>query len=78
VPVIASDVGGLPELFENGNGGWLVPAGDPAALARAITAAASDLDRLKAQGQKARDRARLFSIDRMVEQTEAFYQRLMK
>jgi glycosyltransferase involved in cell wall biosynthesis len=78
VPVIASDAGGLPEIVEAGNGGWLVPAGDPAALARAITVAASDPDRLQAQGQKARDRARLFSVDRMVEQTEAFYQRLVK
>lgn len=78
VPVIASDVGGLPEIVEAGNGGWLVPAGDPAALARAITVAASDPDRLKAQGQKARDRARLFSIDRMVQQTEAFYLRTVK
>ena len=30
VPVIASDVGGLPEIVEPGNGGWLVPPGDPA------------------------------------------------
>jgi glycosyltransferase involved in cell wall biosynthesis len=75
VPVIASDVGGLPEIIEPGNGGWLVPANDPAALARAITVAASDPDRLRAQGQRARERARLFSVDRMVEQTEAFYRR---
>jgi glycosyltransferase involved in cell wall biosynthesis len=76
VPVIASDVGGLPEIVEPGNGGWLVPAGDPTALARAITIAASDPDGLRVQGQKARERARLFSVDRMVEQTEAFYGRL--
>jgi glycosyltransferase involved in cell wall biosynthesis len=77
VPVIASDVGGLPEILEPGNGGWLVPANDPAALARAITVAASDPDRLRAQGHQARERARLFSIDRMVEQTEAFYRRFI-
>ena len=78
VPVIASDVGGLPEIIEAGNGGWLVPAGDPAALARAITVAAGDPGRLRAQGQKARERARLFSVDRMIDQTEAFYQRFVK
>jgi glycosyltransferase involved in cell wall biosynthesis len=77
VPVIASDVGGLPEMVEPGNGGWLVPAGDPTALARAITSAAVDQDRLRAQGQKARQRARLFSVDRMLEQTEAFYRRII-
>jgi glycosyltransferase involved in cell wall biosynthesis len=78
VPVIASDVGGLPEIVEAGTGGWLVPAGDPTALARAITVAASDPDRLRAQGERAHERARLFSVDRMVEQTEAFYRRFVK
>jgi glycosyltransferase involved in cell wall biosynthesis len=77
VPVIASDTGGLPEIIESGNGGWLVPAGDPAALAQAITAAASDRDLLRDQGRRARERAGLFSVGRMVEQTEAFYQRFI-
>ena len=78
VPVIASDAGGLPEIIEPGNGGWLIPAGDPEALARAITDAATNMDVLRAQGHKARERARLFSVDRMVEQTAAFYQRFVK
>lgn len=78
VPVIASDVGGLAEIVEPGNGGWLVPAGDPKALARAITVAATHTDLLRAQGQKARERARLFSVDWMVQQTEAFYRRFIK
>lgn len=78
VPVIVSDAGGLPEIVEPGNGGWLVRAGDATALARAITVAASDPEGLRVQGQRARDRARLFSVDRMVDQTEAFYQRFLK
>lgn len=78
VPVIASDIGGLTELIEDGNGGWLVRPGDPAALARAITYAAANPERLQDQGRKARERARLFSVDRMVEQTEAFYRRLVE
>ena len=52
VPVIASDVGGLPEIVEHENGGWLVPPGDPAALARVITEAASSPYRLHEQGRK--------------------------
>ena len=78
VPVIASDTGGLPEIIESGNGGWLVPAGDPAALAAAITRAAADPVNLAAQSQKARERARQFSVGQMVEQTEAFYQRFIR
>ena len=77
VPVIASDAGGLPEIVENEMGGWLVPAGDADALATAITAAAADSERLRAQGQRARERAQSFSLDRMAAQTEAFYQRLL-
>ena len=75
VPVIASDVGGLPEIVEPDNGGWLVPANDPAALARAIMESAASPYRLHEQGLKARKRAELFSVARMVEQTEAFYRR---
>ena len=78
VPVIASDIGGLAELVEDGNGGWLVRPGDDAALARAITYAATNPERLKEQREKAVERARLFSVDRMVEQTEAFYRRLVE
>ncbi len=77
VPVIASNVGGLPEIVEPDNGGWLVPAGDPAALARAIMESAASPYRLYEQGQKARKRAQQFSVGRMVEETEAFYRRFI-
>jgi glycosyltransferase involved in cell wall biosynthesis len=36
VPVVASRVGGIPEIVEEGRTGCLVPAGDPEALAAAI------------------------------------------
>jgi sugar transferase (PEP-CTERM/EpsH1 system associated) len=36
VPVLATDVGGNRELLDEGRTGWLVPAGDPAALATAL------------------------------------------
>jgi glycosyltransferase involved in cell wall biosynthesis len=37
-PVIATNVGGLPEIIEEGTNGMLVPSEDPAALARAVDA----------------------------------------
>jgi glycosyltransferase involved in cell wall biosynthesis len=35
-PVIASAVGGVPEIVKHGETGWLVPAADPTALADAL------------------------------------------
>jgi glycosyltransferase involved in cell wall biosynthesis len=35
-PVIASEIGGLPEVVKDQVTGWLIPPGDPAVLAEAI------------------------------------------
>ena len=75
--VIASDVGGLPELVEPGKTGWLVPPDSPRALADAIETAASDPTRRCEYGRNARERAARFSIQRTVELTEQFYARLL-
>jgi glycosyltransferase involved in cell wall biosynthesis len=44
VPVIASRVGGLPEIVEDGLSGILVPAGDPAAIRSAVERLRADAD----------------------------------
>jgi glycosyltransferase involved in cell wall biosynthesis len=36
IPVVASDVSGIPELVRHGQTGWLAPSRDPAALAAAM------------------------------------------
>lgn len=56
-PVIGTFVAGIPELVVPGETGWLVPAGDAAALAGAIGAlAATPPGRLAAMGAAARAR----------------------
>lgn len=75
--VIATDVGGLPELVEPGKTGWLVPSDSPAALADAMGAAASDPARRCEFSRNAREHAMQFSIDRTVQQTQQFYERLL-
>jgi glycosyltransferase involved in cell wall biosynthesis len=77
LPVIASRVGGLPEIVEEARTGWLVEPASPSALANAILAAVGDRARLKQWGLNGRERARQFSVEIMVERTEALYSRLL-
>lgn len=77
LPVIATNVGGLPELVEHGQTGWLIPSDSATALAGAIEAAASDPARLSEFGRNARQQAAQFSMERTVEQTERYYARLL-
>jgi glycosyltransferase involved in cell wall biosynthesis len=50
VPVVATAVGGTPEVVEDGASGYLVPAGDPQALADRILDALSSEDHLRDMG----------------------------
>lgn len=55
VPVVASDLGGLPELVTPGVDGLVVPPNDPAALAAALTAMLADAGAALAMGAAARE-----------------------
>jgi glycosyltransferase involved in cell wall biosynthesis len=72
--VIASDVGGLPEIVEAGTTGSIVPPGDAEALARAVVELARDPARATAMGAAGRERAlSAFSQECCTERTEALY-----
>jgi glycosyltransferase involved in cell wall biosynthesis len=57
VPVVGTDLGGLPELIEPGVDGRVVPADDPAALAAALADVAGDPQRALAMGRAGRAKA---------------------
>jgi glycosyltransferase involved in cell wall biosynthesis len=73
-PVIASSVGGLPEIVAHGQTGLVVAPSDAEALADAIAELAGDLPRAAAMGAAGRQRALTeFTPDRCVERIEALY-----
>ena len=77
VPVVASAVGGLPEVVENGNTGILVPPRDPEALAAALIRLLDSPQRARQMGSKGRERAtRVFSPKVIGERYADLYRRL--
>ena len=78
LPVVASRVGGVPEIVEDGKTGWLVEPGSPSALAEGVSRAASEPEQLRQMGLAARERAKSYSSDIMVERTESLYSRLFQ
>jgi starch synthase len=75
--VVASAVGGIPEVVDDGVTGLLVPAGDEDALAGALAGLIADPDRAQRFGAAGRERAvRDFSWQTVATRTLALYQEL--
>ncbi len=76
-PSVATRVGGIPEVVEDGVSGLLVTAGDADELARALESLLSNPPRRLAMGEEARRRAHeRFSADVIVPLYEALYRRV--
>ena len=77
-PVVATAVDGTREVVADGVTGVLVPPGQPAPLARALTELLLNPERLLAFGERAHKRAQeLFSLDRQLQETGALYATLL-
>ncbi len=70
-PVVATAVGGNPELIRDGKDGVLVPYGDARKLSEAIRALLADRKRAEALAASARERVRRFSKDAMLRKLAA-------
>jgi glycosyltransferase involved in cell wall biosynthesis len=79
VPVIATAVGGIPELITNGETGYLVPTADEARLAGQITTVLSNEDVSRRMAQQGRTFVlEQFSMQRTVAATELLYDELAR
>jgi glycosyltransferase involved in cell wall biosynthesis len=77
-PIVATRVGGVPDLIEDGVHGLLVEPGDQPALTAAIRRMVSDREAARRMGEAARERRRHeFTVELMVRRLEALYERLV-
>ena len=74
VPVICSDVGGLPEVIENGISGFLCPLGDVNAMAEKTIHILEDNERHQLFKKQAYESSKKFDIEKVISHYESLYQ----
>jgi glycosyltransferase involved in cell wall biosynthesis len=73
-PMVATEVGGNPDLLDFGRAGVLVSPGEPEELADALIALLGDADRRARLGSLGRARAQRFGLDAVLPQLERVYE----
>lgn len=76
-PVVASNVGGIPDLVDHGKNGFLVKPGDENGLAGAIEKLLADKKMRLEMGARGRAMAENFGVDKMIEKIDSLYQDLL-
>jgi glycosyltransferase involved in cell wall biosynthesis len=78
VPVVASNVGGLPDVIRDGETGWLVPSGNPRALASAIGDALDNGDEARWRAARGQTLARqLLDVGTTGREVARIYQQIL-
>ncbi|NLI91059.1 MAG: glycosyltransferase [Peptococcaceae bacterium] len=77
IPIVASRVGGIPELFQDNSEALLANPGDPADLAKSCSRMLNDPDLSRRFIINARQKALEFTIDKMAKDTTAFYHHIL-
>jgi glycosyltransferase involved in cell wall biosynthesis len=78
LPVVATDVGALPEVVTHLQTGIVIPPGDPDALAKALISLLRDPSLRRRLGRAAAERAKArFGLDGMVARTLAVYDEVL-
>jgi len=78
LPIVASRVGGIPDLVKDGKNGLLVPPADVSALEKAISALLENKEKRKRMGEAGTKICRQYSAEAMVEQIDNLYAALLE
>ncbi len=78
VPVIGTNVGGIPEIIHDGTNGLLVPVESPSSITDAINQLLSDAQLRERFIQSAFSTLNNFSVDKMMECTRSLYQEILE
>lgn len=73
LPLVGTDIRGNRDIIVHGRNGYLVPVGDSSATARWIVALARDEDLRRSMGRASVERARAFSLDRVLPMMQGIY-----
>jgi L-malate glycosyltransferase len=77
--VVATNVGGIPELVQEGMTGFLVPPSDPEAIANHVLSLCQDAAQREQMGQTARKRVEdNFTVENVVARLESIYSRFLR
>ncbi|OGZ33162.1 MAG: hypothetical protein A2174_00220 [Candidatus Portnoybacteria bacterium RBG_13_41_18] len=75
VPVVASNVGGIPEMIQNNFNGFLIKPTDHEALAEKILQILENLELAKRFAQNSLEKVKEFSLKKMIQETQKQYQK---
>lgn len=76
-PIVASDIGGIPDLVHPGENGILVPVGDTAGWAEAIARLCRDPKERQRMGNAGTRMSAYYSAEAMLQQIDQMYERLL-
>jgi len=78
LPVVATNIAGIPEQVVDGESGYLVPTGDAAAVRERLGELVGDSGLRKRMGKRGLERAERFSVEAMVRELDEVYGELIE
>jgi glycosyltransferase involved in cell wall biosynthesis len=78
LPVVATDIAGIPEQIEGGENGFLIETGDAGALREEVRELIGDSALREQMGERGLERAERFSVELMLEELDGVYRGLLE